>query len=155
MLDRLFQTTPCFADLIQYTEVVECPENVVLQEHLKSYAARCNTPYAWLTLDDKVCAATNKWYDAIGDEYRFLIDKFVGHRWKLPGSERNLLSILGKAISPAVKSFDIPIYLPQTSPSVRHCSTNHRFQSIQLSYYRSRIDLSDTSYHINATLLLY
>ncbi|XP_060604076.1 protein fuzzy homolog isoform X1 [Ruditapes philippinarum] len=89
-----------FGDLVNAVDVIAAPENSVLQSFLDAFAECADSPYGCLLVHGKVSVATRKW-------------------WSLTSGELVLISALISSFS-SCSSRDVPVFLPDASPSVPH-----------------------------------
>ncbi|KAK0055155.1 protein fuzzy, partial [Biomphalaria pfeifferi] len=102
LVDILIQQSALttFSDLTNAVDIMLTPDNAMLQSFLDAFVEAADSPYGCLLANGRVVVATSKW-------------------WELSSSELVLLSLLMQSV-PQCTSRDIPIYLPQASPSVPH-----------------------------------
>lgn len=89
-----------FCQLTNAVEIIAAPENAVLQNFLDAFTEAAESVYGCLFIDGKVAVATKKW-------------------WSLSANELVLLSLLLSSLTPCT-SRDIPVYLPDSHPTVPH-----------------------------------
>ncbi|XP_014662287.1 PREDICTED: protein fuzzy homolog [Priapulus caudatus] len=89
-----------FGDLTGAVDVVLGQENTLLQGALEGFVEYADSTYGCLLVRGKVAVATKKW-------------------WGLTGMELVLISLLVSTLPPG-SSRDIPVFLPQGSPTVPH-----------------------------------
>ncbi|KAK3581473.1 hypothetical protein CHS0354_031799 [Potamilus streckersoni] len=87
-------------DLTNAVDIIAAPENSVLQNYLDAFTEAADSPYGCLMVHGKIAIATKRW-------------------WTLTSKEMVLLSLLMSSLSPC-SSRDIPVFLPNLSPSVPH-----------------------------------
>ncbi|KAK7488783.1 hypothetical protein BaRGS_00019918 [Batillaria attramentaria] len=102
LVDRLLEqaSLTSFSDVTQAVDIVLTPDNQALQNFLEAFVEAADSPYGCLMVAGRVAVATQKW-------------------WNLSATELVLLELLVAAMTPCA-SRDVPIYLPQGSPTVPH-----------------------------------
>ncbi|XP_046367987.2 protein fuzzy homolog [Haliotis rufescens] len=91
---------PTFSDLTNAPDIIAGPENSILQNFLDAFAEAAGSPYGCLLVHGKIAVATRKW-------------------WSFSPTELVLLSLLVPSM-PHCSSRDVPVFLPQLSPTVPH-----------------------------------
>ncbi|XP_070200770.1 protein fuzzy homolog isoform X2 [Littorina saxatilis] len=102
LLDHLLEQSvlSTFSDVTQAVDILLTPDNGALQNFLDAFVEAAGSTYGCLTVGGRVAVATHKW-------------------WSLSATELVLLGVLIPLLTPCT-SRDIPIYLPQGSPTVPH-----------------------------------
>ncbi|XP_012944707.1 protein fuzzy homolog [Aplysia californica] len=102
LIDTLLRRVelPVFSDVTGAVEGVLASEATALQNFLEAFVEAADTPYGCLLSHGRLVGATAKW-------------------WDLSATELVLLSLLGLSFSPC-SCRDVPIYLPDKSPTVPH-----------------------------------
>ncbi|XP_041367244.1 protein fuzzy homolog isoform X2 [Gigantopelta aegis] len=102
LVDTLLEdaTLPTFSNLTNAVDMIAAPENAVLQNFLDAFTEAAGSQYGCLLVHGKVAVATKKW-------------------WLFSPTELILLSLLVPAMTRCT-SRDLPVFLPQLSPTVPH-----------------------------------
>nr|KAG5700971.1 hypothetical protein BaRGS_022682 [Batillaria attramentaria] len=117
LVDRLLEqaSLTSFSDVTQAVDIVLTPDNQALQNFLEAFVEAADSPYGCLMVAGRVAVATQKW-------------------WNLSATELVLLELLVAAMTPCA-SRDVPIYLPQGSPTVPR-------------FWRPAVDLLKSAYSV-------
>uniref|UniRef100_A0A8C6XKZ1 Fuzzy planar cell polarity protein n=1 Tax=Naja naja TaxID=35670 RepID=A0A8C6XKZ1_NAJNA len=107
LIDSFLERGKSFADLTQCVECIIMPSRAILQECLEAFASAAESRFGCLLVGSHILCATEQW-------------------WQLAAPEAMLLVWLVRSLSPH-SSRDLPVYLPQGSPTVPH-----RFLTFQL-----------------------
>ncbi|KAK2153983.1 hypothetical protein LSH36_280g03034 [Paralvinella palmiformis] len=128
LIDRLLghSPSPTFGDLSRTVDVISAPENVVLQSYIDAFAEAADSPYGCLLIAGKVAVATDTW-------------------WTMSSTELVLLPMLVLSL-PQTTSQDIPIFLPDISPTIE------RFWSPAIESLRSLCRLHPRNFPLNISL---
>lgn len=97
---KCLNPTQLLSNVTQTTDIVLCSEIAVIQNTLNAYTDECQSEFGCLILHGKVIAGTEKF-------------------WQLLPIETSLMLHLMETI-PLLSASDIPIYLPNGSPTVPH-----------------------------------
>ncbi|EEB11608.1 conserved hypothetical protein [Pediculus humanus corporis] len=101
--------------LNNFVETILCQENQALQNCLESFLETLESHFGCMTIYGRVAVATPSW-------------------WKLTSNEKILLSVFINALNESTYSSDVPIFLPQTSPSVPfRLVTIHLLTGVEIS----------------------
>ncbi|KAH9500535.1 hypothetical protein Btru_072212 [Bulinus truncatus] len=102
LVDTLIQQSALstFSDLTNAVDITVTTEAPLLQSFLDAFVEAADSPYGCLFSHGRVLVATSKW-------------------WELSPTELSLLSLLMLSL-PHCSSRDVPIYLPQASPTIPH-----------------------------------
>ncbi|BFZ16270.1 hypothetical protein BsWGS_19309 [Bradybaena similaris] len=102
LIDTLINPAPLllFSDVTNAVDVLMPSDAGLLQSFLDAFADSADSPYGCLVIHGHVVMATKKW-------------------WDLTATELLLMSFLISSFS-SCSSRDVPIYLPQGSPTVPH-----------------------------------
>ncbi|XP_052798881.1 protein fuzzy homolog [Mya arenaria] len=102
LIDRLIEQGELltFGDLVNAVDTIAAPENAVLQNFLDAFAECADSPYGCVLVQGKIAVATRKW-------------------WGLSARELVLLPLLVSSLS-SCSSRDVPVFLPNASPTVPH-----------------------------------
>ncbi|XP_050408676.1 protein fuzzy homolog [Patella vulgata] len=98
ILERWF--LPTFSDVTNAVDTIAAQEVHILQNFLDAFTETGDSLFGCLMVHGKVAVATKKW-------------------WSLSATELILLSLLVESLL-RCSSRDVPVYLPQMSPSVPH-----------------------------------
>ncbi|XP_063156985.1 protein fuzzy homolog isoform X1 [Candoia aspera] len=107
LIDSFLEPGKSCADLTQCVECTVMPSRAILQECLEAFASAAESRFGCLLVGGRVLCATEQW-------------------WQLAAPEAMLLVWLIRSLPPHT-SRDLPVYLPQGSPTVPH-----RFLTFQL-----------------------
>ncbi|KAM6450547.1 protein fuzzy homolog isoform 2-T5 [Liasis olivaceus] len=107
LIDSFLEPGNSCADLTQCVECTVMPSRAILQECLEAFASAAESRFGCLLVGGHVLCATEQW-------------------WQLAAPEAMLLVWLVRSLPPHT-SRDLPVYLPQGSPTVPH-----RFLTLQL-----------------------
>ncbi|XP_070585036.1 protein fuzzy homolog isoform X4 [Erythrolamprus reginae] len=107
LIDSFLEPGNSCADLTQCVECAVMPSRAILQECLEAFASAAESRFGCLVVGTHILCATEQW-------------------WQLAAPEAMLLMWLVHSLPPHT-SRDLPVYLPQGSPTVPH-----RFLTFQL-----------------------
>ncbi|XP_052064153.1 protein fuzzy homolog [Mytilus californianus] len=100
LIDKLVEPPVSFSTLTNTVETIASPESTILQNFLDAFTEAAESSFGCLYVDDRIVVATRKW-------------------WSLSSNELVLLTLLISSLQ-RCSSRDIPIFLPDSHPTIPH-----------------------------------